>query len=196
MIDVKMSAAIFCGGKSQRMGRDKAQLPLDQNEKHTFLEQLVDKLAGCGDLWLSIGQEESYPEVSARKISDRYPGAGPMGGLESVLTVCRHDILFVTAVDMPFADGALARELYEKMREDPSLDALLMEDGKGRKQPLLGLYRKRVLPLLSRRLEENQESAGQKSGGEKDQAYRMKQSFSWPAAGTVTNSLQQESINC
>ena len=160
MVDDRMSAAIFCGGKSRRMGRDKAQLPVDQNKKLTFVEQLVENLDGFDDLWLSIGQEESYPEVSVRKISDRYPEAGPMGGLESVLTVCRHDILFVTAVDMPFADRDLAWELYRRMREDPSCDALLMMDGQGRKQPLLGLYRKRILPLLTRRLEENRQAGG------------------------------------
>ena len=174
MINGKMSAAIFCGGKSRRMGRDKALLPLDQNEKTTFVGQLVENLAGFDDLWLSIGQGKSYPEIPVRKISDRHPDAGPMGGLESVLMVCRHDILFVTAVDMPFADRKLALELYGKMEEDPSLDALLMEDRKGRKQPLLGLYRKRVLPLLSRRLEEKREADGRKNIGKKDRTYRMK----------------------
>lgn len=197
MVDDRMSAAIFCGGKSRRMGRDKALLPVDQNRKETFVGLLVEKLAGFGDLWLSIGQEESYPQVPVRKISDRYPDAGPMGGLESVLTVCRHDILFVTAVDIPFADRDLAWELYEKMQEDPSLDALLMLDGQGRKQPLLGLYRKSVLPLLSRRLEEKsrqesgrgeignqkagskgesgkEETAGRENCGRKDRAYQMK----------------------
>ena len=64
MVDERISAAIFCGGKSRRMGRDKAQLPVDQNKKLTFVEQLVENLDGFDDLWLSIGQEESYPEVS------------------------------------------------------------------------------------------------------------------------------------
>ena len=156
------------------MGRDKALLPAGKKENISFVGQLADSLAAFDDLWLSIGREESYPEVSVRKISDRYPDAGPMGGLESALTACRHDILFVTAVDMPFVDYALAEDLYKLLMRDPSLDAILMIDSQGRKQHLLGLYRKSVLPLLSRRLKENQEADRQKSGGQKERVCRMR----------------------
>lgn len=138
------------------MGRDKALLPAGKNEENSFVGQLARNLAAFDDLWLSIGREESYPQISLPKISDRYPDAGPMGGLESALTVCRHDILFVTAVDMPFVDYDLAKDLYGRLMDRPDLDALLMVDAQGRKQHLLGLYRKRLLPLLRKRLEERQ----------------------------------------
>ncbi len=140
------------------MGRDKALLPAGKNEENSFVGQLARNLAAFDDLWLSIGREESYPQISLPKISDRYPDSGPMGGLESALTVCRHDILFVTAVDMPFVDYDLAEDLYGRLMDRPDLDAILMMDSQGRKQHLLGLYRKKVLPLLRKRLEEGLET--------------------------------------
>lgn len=150
----RMSAVILCGGKSRRMGRDKARLTV---EGIPNAERLVRALSGedspCTDVWLSIGAGESYPEIRAQKVSDRFPGCGPMGGLEAALTICREEYLFVTPVDTPFADAQLARELMAYMTGAfRQRDAVLVIDGGGRLQTLLGIYHKRVLPALTQRL--------------------------------------------
>ena len=150
----KMSAAILCGGKSRRMGTDKAMLSA---EGIPNAERLLRALSGedspCTDVWLSIGTGESYPAIQAQKVSDRFPGCGPMGGLEAALTVCREEYLFVTPVDTPFADAQMARELMTCMVNAPGQrDAVLVIDGGGRLQTLLGIYHKRVLPSLTQRL--------------------------------------------
>ena len=150
----KMSAAILCGGKSRRMGTDKAMLSA---EGIPNAERLLRALSGedspCTDVWLSIGRGESYPAIQAQKVSDRFPGCGPMGGLEAALTVCRQEYLFVTPVDTPFADAQMARELMTCMVNAPGQrDAVLVIDGGGRLQTLLGIYHKRVLPALTLRL--------------------------------------------
>ena len=62
----KMSAAILCGGKSRRMGTDKAMLSA---EGIPNAERLLLALSGedspCTDVWLSIGTGESYPAIQA-----------------------------------------------------------------------------------------------------------------------------------
>ena len=150
----RMSAVILCGGKSRRMGRDKARLTV---EGIPNAERLFRALSGedspCTDVWLSIGAGESYPEIRVRKVSDRFPGCGPMGGLEAALTICREEYLFVTPVDTPFADAQLARELMAYMTGAfRQRDAVLVIDGGGRLQTLLGLYHKQVLPTQTQRL--------------------------------------------
>ena len=71
----------------------------------------------------------------------------------AALTVCREEYLFVTPVDTPFADALLARELMTYMTETSrQRDAVLVIDGSGRLQTLLGIYHKRVLPALTQRL--------------------------------------------
>ena len=150
----KMSAVILCGGKSRRMGTDKAMLAAEGTPNAVrLLRALSGEESPCTDVWLSIGTGESYPEIRAQKVSDRFPGCGPMGGLEAALTVCREEYLFVTPVDTPFADAQMARELMTYMADDSHRhDAVLVIDGGGRLQTLLGIYHKRVLPELTQRL--------------------------------------------
>ena len=150
----KMSAVILCGGKSRRMGTDKAMLTAEGTPNAVrLLRALSGEDSPCTDVWLSIGTGESYPDIHVQKVSDRFPGCGPMGGLEAALTVCMEEYLFVTPVDTPFADALLARELMTYMTETSrQRDAVLVIDGSGRLQTLLGIYHKRVLPALTQRL--------------------------------------------
>jgi len=150
----KISAAVLCGGKSRRMGTDKAMLTAEGTPNAVrLLRALSGEDSPCTDVWLSIGTGESYPEIHAQKVSDRFPERGLMGGLEAALTVCREEYLFVTPVDTPFADSQMARELMAYMADDSKKhDAALVIDGDGRLQTLLGIYHKRVLPALTQRL--------------------------------------------
>ena len=150
----KMSAVILCGGKSRRMGTDKAMLTAEGTPNAVrLLRALSGEGSPCTDVWLSIGSGESYPAIHAKKVSDRFPECGPMGGLEAALTICREEYLFVTPVDTPFADAQMARELMTYMADDSrQRDAVLVIDGEGRLQTLLGIYHKRVLPALTQRL--------------------------------------------
>ena len=150
----KMSAVILCGGKSRRMGTDKAMLAAEGTPNAVrLLRALFGEGSPCMDVWLSIGSGESYPAIHAKKVSDRFPECGPMGGLEAALTICREEYLFVTPVDTPFADAQMARELMTYMEDESrQRDAVLVIDGEGRLQTLLGIYHKRVLPTLTQRL--------------------------------------------
>ena len=141
----KMTAVILCGGRSRRMGEDKAELMLDGR---TILQRLTENLAPLGDVRLSVREAGDYPDVPLPKVADRFQNCGPMGGLEAALSADSSELLFVTAVDMPFADHVLAEELRAMMEKEPDTDALLMTDGTGRQQFLLGIYRRRVQPVL------------------------------------------------
>ncbi len=131
----RMSAVILCGGKSRRMGTDKAMLTAEGKPNAVrLLHALSGEDSPCTEVWLSIGTGESYPAIHAQKVSDRFPGCGPMGGLEAALTVCREEYLFVAPVDTPFADAQMARELMTYMADaSRQRDAVLVV---GRKEKL------------------------------------------------------------
>ena len=133
----RMSAVILCGGKSRRMGTDKAMLTAEGKPNAVrLLHALSGEDSPCTEVWLSIGTGESYPAIHAQKVSDRFPGCGPMGGLEAALTVCREEYLFVAPVDTPFADAQMARELMTYMADaSRQRDAVLVVDGDGRQAP-------------------------------------------------------------
>src|SRR6185437_8162970 len=92
----KAGALILAGGRSRRMGRDKARLRLPSGQ--SFLEKLRGDLSGLADdVWIS----GPYPELGG--FVDDMPGQGPLGGIATA--VARLDDgtrLLVNPVDMPF----------------------------------------------------------------------------------------------
>ena len=63
----EISAIILCGGKSTRMGKDKAGLLI---RKKTFLQQIEEHVSGADEVLLSVKDRRDYPEIEARHIED------------------------------------------------------------------------------------------------------------------------------
>ena len=92
-----VSAIILAGGKSARMGTDKAELTVNGM---TLIEHQTRKLLSLGidDIILS-GYRKSVP--GTRCVSDIYPGKGPLGGIHAGLLAARHPHCLVLSVDVP-----------------------------------------------------------------------------------------------
>lgn len=88
------TGVVLAGGRSSRMGRDKATLPWGGA---TLLERMVDQLrqAGAGRVIVS-----GRPEF-AGGVADDAPGRGPVAGLASCLRHCGDGLLVVVPVDLP-----------------------------------------------------------------------------------------------
>lgn len=132
-----VTVQIMLGGKSTRMGQDKALVTLGGK---TLLERAVECWQGYGGgLQLSVGSPERSglaPE-GVTAVADVYAECGPLGGLHAGLLVCQTTLLLLAAVDCPF--------LGEK-QADPLVEAIGQADAcvytiDGRPQPLFGLYR-------------------------------------------------------
>jgi len=93
----KLTGLILAGGKSTRLGRDKARLPVFGK---SLLERTVH-LAGkcCAQVYVS-GRDPSKDGIDAPWLPDDWPGIGPMGG---ILTGLNHlgGPLLVLACDLP-----------------------------------------------------------------------------------------------
>ncbi len=105
---------VLAGGRSLRMGRDKAGLRLGGGK--TLLEHSIDLLtrAGCGVVLVS-GDHRQHGGIA-----DLYPQLGPLGGIASVLDT-RPDLtgpLLVVPVDMPALDPRDLRRLLEHVGAD------------------------------------------------------------------------------
>jgi len=105
------SAALFAGGKSTRMGRDKAFLALPDSGLLLWERQwrVLEELLPEQILWSG----PSRPELSAniRAIPDTRLSTGPLGGLSACLDVIRSDLLVVLAVDLPQMTSTFLRGL-------------------------------------------------------------------------------------
>lgn len=144
---------VLAGGASRRMGRDKAKLALDGG---TLVERAATLLVTvCSNSVLAVGSDRRYPTVRLPVAEDRYPGAGPLAGIEAALVASIGRPVLVLACDLPRVDRTVLERLLEHAQAALEADgprAWLPRRG-GRLQPLCGLYAAACGPLFTRRLD-------------------------------------------
>ena len=132
----RTSAVILAGGRSSRMGADKAALPFRGG---TFLSRQTEKLRALGIRDIVIA---GYPAPEgARAVEDILPGRGPLSGIHAGLNAVENDRALVLAVDTPLVPEGLLRRLMEQHRGGVTLASV-----NGRAEPLIGVYDKSLGP--------------------------------------------------
>lgn len=133
-----MWGVVLAGGKSERMGTDKALL---KYEGRTMIERAVEVLAKVfgNRVIVASGSAGRFVGLDLpRVIEDAAPGAGPMGGLLAALEGLRGAPVFLAACDMPRLDPV---PICEQIREWGAQDAdALVPVAAGRIQPLHAIY--------------------------------------------------------
>ena len=167
-----MYYCILTGGRSRRMGQDKAFLELGGKY---IVEVLINRFMGEGrKLCLSssdgdVAGKLTHLRSRPREVADIIREAGPIGGIYSLLKVLGEDI-FVMATDMPFVDVRLAR-LIIAAAESPlyagaasgtagkqlcngaaagMADLCLLERNNGWLEPLFGFYSQSCLGSIEK----------------------------------------------
>lgn len=151
---MKIGCVILAGGKSSRMGTDKALLELDGK---TFIEQISKELEWFEEKIIAHGNTRELSDTNWTVVSDIYLNHGPLGGIHSALSVCQSDALFVVTCDMPLLKSSLAHKLCDIMCESERMsqmvyDAVICVGEDGKMHPLCGVYRKSALPILEEQL--------------------------------------------
>ncbi len=151
---METAAVILTGGLSRRMGRDKCGLEL---EGETFLERLVERYGPvCGRICVSVDRPGRFDTAGAEEVCDRRPGnQGPLAGLEAAFLQTGAEALFVTAIDLPFGDTALARRLMDLRG---GADACCIRRRDGRVEPLFAVYGRGCLEAASAGLDQGRRS--------------------------------------
>ncbi len=104
---VGVTGVILAGGRSSRMGSDKAALLIGGEP---LLRRMLRRLGLALAQTLVIGPPElAVIAPDARILPDAQPGLGPLGGLATALGAIATPYAFVIACDMPFAQPALIR---------------------------------------------------------------------------------------
>ena len=143
-----IGAVILAGGSSSLMGRCKAEIVIGGE---TLLARTVRQLTDFPECLLSANDPALAKGLPVRLVADRYPGAGPLAGLEAALTETACEALVCVPCDLPNLTAAVPRLLAERF--SPELDALVLADSAGRLHPLCGIYHRRALPAIRRQLE-------------------------------------------
>ena len=145
---------ILAGGRSQRMGTDKALLPLPGKAPETFLARMASTLAPlCAEVLIVARDPAQFADVAfpgTRIVFDQKPGGGPLMGLYSGLNAMQSSTALVVAVDMPFVQPALLTFLLDCYQQD----TLVVPVVDGVPQVLLALYPRSILPLIESLLQQ------------------------------------------
>ena len=137
-----VTGAVLAGGRSSRLGRDKALLEVGGE---TLLARAVRTLSSLCDEVLVVGPRERQQLVpDARVVPDERPGIGPLGGIATALRAMRGERLLAVATDMPLLNLELLRYLIAL---SPGFDVTIPRVA-GRTQQLHAVYARSCLPVI------------------------------------------------
>lgn len=139
-----MLAVILAGGKSRRMGSNKAKLQISGEET---LERLVRLYREYFDVAISMQADGQQKDFGARRLVDVYPGKGPLAGLHAAFAETKEDKIFLTATDLPFGDPVLALHMVQLLGD--TYDACVIRRKDGGIEPLFSAYNRRCLPVVA-----------------------------------------------
>lgn len=132
-----VSAFILAGGKSTRMGTDKAFVPLNGR---TLLARMLDAARSLTPHVSIVGDRTKYAAF-APVVEDIVPGCGPLGGIHAALRSSSTDLNVILAVDTPFVSLALLQFLVARARNSPD-SVVTVPRANGGLEPLCAIYRR------------------------------------------------------
>ncbi len=143
---------ILAGGRSTRMGQNKALLPL---AGQPLVQHMIDLAWSIPTIVQLVGDPQSLLAYAAVS-EDHFPGQGPLAGIHAALVASVAEQVLILAVDMPFLTPDFLRFLIAQAQaQSQTSEALVtvprLADGW---QPLCAVYHKEFLPYAERALQQ------------------------------------------
>lgn len=137
-----ISVGILAGGKSSRMGTDKALIRIG-NER--IINRISKELGGFSEIIVSAGRNRAYEELGFCTVYDDNADIGPMEGIRQVLLRAKEEYVFICAADMPFISSKLVDHMAGYISSDHDCYVIADED---HIHPLCAIYKKSALPVI------------------------------------------------
>jgi molybdopterin-guanine dinucleotide biosynthesis protein A len=177
---MNFSAVILAGGKSSRMGRDKAWIKRDGRPLVAVAAEKIRRL-GVEEVFISGRADADYSALNFPVLRDERPELGPLSGMERGLAACRSPLLLVLAVDLARMTPEFLQRLMAQC--DP-LTGVVPELATGL-EPLAAIYPKRSCELARTALRHSRLSArGFAETCQREQAVRF-----WPVPASETDNF-------
>ncbi len=142
-----LTAFILAGGKSTRMGSEKAFVEL---EGRTLLSRALG-IARCITPNVRIVGDPSKFSTFAPTVEDIFPNCGPLAGIHAALRSSQTDLNLILAVDLPFVASTLLQFLIARAKDSPTSTVTVPRTSEGW-QPLCALYRRQFAELAEQAL--------------------------------------------
>lgn len=131
-----VSVFVLAGGRSSRMGSDKALLPIGGMN---LLQIAVAKAREVSPRTVIVGSRERYAQYGD-VIDDIIPGCGPLSGIHAALSTTRSELNLILSVDMPLISPDFLRWLTQTAASGDEL--AIVPQAHGRTQPLCSVFRR------------------------------------------------------
>jgi molybdenum cofactor guanylyltransferase len=135
---------VLAGGRSSRMGRDKALLQLGGR---SMLAIALDKVRA---LPLAAPPRLAGARSDAGAVADLHPGCGPLGGIEAALTASSRPLNVFLPLDMPLLPAKFLVWMLHRAQITGAMVTLPRING--RPQPLCAAYHRELLEPITRSL--------------------------------------------
>jgi molybdopterin-guanine dinucleotide biosynthesis protein A len=163
MVRDDVTGFVLAGGKSSRMGRDKAVLSLDGC---ALLERALSTAGEVAHEVFILGPNRLSGNFG-KTIEDIYPGCGPLGGIHAALSYLKREkradsaeprLALIIAVDTPFLTAEFLSFMIDRATQSGAV-VTTPEIG-GYTQPLCAVYSLEFLPIAEQALKVAAAGAG------------------------------------
>ncbi len=145
--DKGLTGAILAGGKSSRMGQNKALAEVNGRPMVAHVADTVKNVAR--NTIISSNEPEAFDFLGLPVFVDAIESCGPLAGIYTALKHAETRHCLVVACDLPFLTQPLLRFLCENCLDH---DILAFDSGKG-VEPLCAVYSKACLPVIAEQVQ-------------------------------------------
>jgi molybdopterin-guanine dinucleotide biosynthesis protein len=142
MNNIKLGAGVLAGGRSTRMGQNKALLQINNRK---FIDCITDELSAFNEVLISAAAKGTYEELGFRVVYDEHADIGPIEGIYQLLKHSNEEYIFICAADMPFIKKELVSYMAEFISSDYDCFCLTDEE---HVHPLCAIYSKKMLGVI------------------------------------------------
>lgn len=143
-----VAAFILAGGASQRMGQDKALLELGGAPMVTRMARLAQPYVASVAI---VAPPERYAQLGLNILPDRWPSAGPLGGIATALGATSAEWNLILGCDLPYLTPEWVAWLISHALKSPA-HALVPESERGL-EPLAAMYHQNCAATLTAAVE-------------------------------------------
>jgi len=144
------TAAILCGGKSTRMGFDKAMIKVGDK---FLIDIIAEQLEPVFERIILISNDsEKLKSIKYSCVTDIIPDLGPIGAIYTALRNSDSRYLFVTACDMPVINLDFIKHMMDMLAQEGG-DGVISRNGSFL-EPLYAFYSVDMTSIFEEVIEE------------------------------------------
>jgi molybdopterin-guanine dinucleotide biosynthesis protein A len=140
---------VLAGGKSRRMGEDKALLPFGGCPLGAWVAERVRQV--CGEVAV-VGDPAKYAAWGFPVARDIFADCGPLGGIHAALSHSEADLNLVVGCDMPYVTPEFMERLL-RIAGEAQADAVVPVSAEYGYEPLCAVYKPSCLARMERALQ-------------------------------------------